>query len=791
MMNFSGLNASRVDGYLRRLGVNNVQHTVAGLTELQSSHLMAVPFHNLQLLANDGRRHALPPLEQVVDQAIAGEGGNCDRTTPPFAALLSAVGFDAQLAAARVRHDGDHFVSLVQLDGQCFLCDVGNGQPYLQPWRLDGDVQRQTHCGWQFRFDPAAAGGPTLYRRLTDGSWKTVYEVDPKPRLYRDFAPMVERHYSQPGFGPFLSGLRAVSIQAKQVLILRDKAYERHNRLGMFQRPVFDRAGFEALLTERFKLMPSLVGSALDAVEKRPGSLLSRKTPGWWSLGVGEISGCKRKENKIIPLPEKPLSAVKVPDILVSLASTGRYCSVQRLLDSLEREVAESGYPGKVGVLLIDNSELTSDTTTDNTVGKPRATLSVGPHVKLHRQHISDFQHELSRSAQLGLLPPIPAQLPMAIGHAREAQLAALAQHLKAPYAELPHPDQRPTLVWMVDDDIRFEQLDSLGHSGRRTNLLFRAARYWASMPACSVVLGGFEGDPPTPALDGLQGQLSDVVSNLKRLLSVGPAATWQPQNQPSYQQDAHYDFAASQAGSNSGAWPFAKHRAGESTSAVALALLQSLPRLLDGHLLTRLPRWDGSESMPCRSLRRGGNTLFLDFDTIFRWPTPALQCADGVVTRRADTLWATLAAMDSQADIFECTLPVLHDRQGQARDQAGECSAAAAAASTTAQVRGVALARALATNTAVAAELTKRETMVCDQRQSVNEQLQQLPAQMSGLREWHDPVINEAMNKALAALQCLQQRVSDSKPIAGDSQELDDFLQQLPARVKRWQANW
>jgi arylamine N-acetyltransferase len=110
---------------------------------------MAVPFHNLLLLANDGRPWGLQALHEVVDEAIAGVGGNCDRTTPPFTALLQAVGFDARLAAATVREPGDHFVSIVHVDGERFLCDVGNGHPYLRPWDLDGPVQEQSFQGWR------------------------------------------------------------------------------------------------------------------------------------------------------------------------------------------------------------------------------------------------------------------------------------------------------------------------------------------------------------------------------------------------------------------------------------------------------------------------------------------------------------------------------------------------------------------------------------------------------------------------------------------------------------------
>jgi arylamine N-acetyltransferase len=148
------LDIGRVDAYLGRLGSPDIRHDRDGLAALQAAHLMAVPFHNLLLLANDGRPWGLQALHEVVDEAIAGVGGNCDRTTPPFTALLQAVGFDARLAAATVREPGDHFVSIVHVYGERFLCDVGNGHPYLRPWDL----------GVQCRSSPSRAGGSASIR---------------------------------------------------------------------------------------------------------------------------------------------------------------------------------------------------------------------------------------------------------------------------------------------------------------------------------------------------------------------------------------------------------------------------------------------------------------------------------------------------------------------------------------------------------------------------------------------------------------------------------------------------
>lgn len=767
-MTLTTLDNGRVDAYLARLGSPKVRHDADGLASLQAAHLMAVPFHNLLLLANDGRPWGLQPLLEVVDEAIAGVGGNCDRTTPPFAALLRAVGFEAYLAAATVNEPGDHFVCVVHTDGRRFLCDVGNGHPYLRPWDLDGDIQEQSFQGWRFRFDPTAPRGPTLQRVLPDGALKTVYVVNPAPRTYDDFAPIVTAHYTEAGFGPFLSGLRAVSIQPDAVLTLRDAEYARDTRFGRSMRRVAGREPIRALLTERFALPPRLTDDALAVLSRRRPELFEE--PRWFALGRGHARAS---------VGVKPPSRDEVPDVLISLATVGRGASVRRLLDTLADEVRESAYPGRVGVLIVENH--------------PPADAVLEPvptGIVVHSVPIENIRPALDRAASAGVLPPVGDQLPVPIGAAREAQLAALRAHLDAPVGGLPHPTEHPLVVWMVDDDVAFLQLDPQGRIERHANLLFRAARFWSQFPQHAVVLGTFTGDPPVPGLDSLGGQLHDLTENVSRMLLLGPDAEWQPPVAPQPKFDAYYDLSESESPRAEAVWPYAPQRAGAFVRDVALDLLRDLPRLIDGQQLTRPLMWDGTDAAPRASLRRGGNALFLDLDALFRWPTPVLAMPDGVVTRRADTLWAALAQSEEPGAVVEATLPLLHGREGQAT-RPGAIGPAEAARHAAAQVRGVVLARAVAEARDVAHELPAREARVIAHRRSLRARLVDLRHKVEGLSAWSEPELDVALAGGLAALETLDLIAAAGEPLPGDSAALGDFLTRLPEAVQAWRGGW
>jgi hypothetical protein len=510
------------------------------------------------------------------------------------------------------------------------------------------------------------------------------------------------------------------------------------------------------------------VEDALDVMGRRRPELFDE--PRWFALGRGQID-----EDAKVEAPARDA----VPDVLVSLATVGRGASVRRLLDTLAEELRASGYPGRVGVLIVENHEETPGLAHPNPPG-----------ITVHRVPIAALRPALARAAALGVLPPLGDRLPVPIGAAREAQLAALRAHLDAPVPGLPHPADHPMVVWMVDDDVAFQQLGADGQLRRRTHLLYRVARFWSALPQRAVVLGTFTGDPPVPGLDCLGGQLHDLAVNVEGMLALGPDADWRPPAAPPPTFDAYYDLTEAAAPRADAVWPYAPHRAGDAVREVALGLLRDLSRLLDGQQLTRPLCWDGSEVTPRPSLRRGGNTLFFDLDALFRWPTPVLGSADGVMTRRGDTVWAALAQREQPGAVVEATLPLLHGREGQAEGPV-HGSVSHAARNTAAQVRGVVLARAVAEGRPVGLELPAREARVTAQRREVIALLADLRRQISRFRAWSDPVIDDALRAGLDVLTTLDELTQASDPLPGDPAELDELLTRLPDAVRAWRGAW
>ncbi|MFI8187553.1 arylamine N-acetyltransferase [Streptomyces sp. NPDC085946] len=207
------MNSAQVDAYLRRLGVEQpAWPTVDVLRELHLRHLQTVPFENLSI--HLGEEIALEEkrlLDKVVD---ARRGGFCYELNGAFGTLLTALGYEVTLLAARVYGDGgrlgipyDHLALRVRtVDGGDWLADVGFGAHSHFPL-VFGERGEQTDPGGTFRVveaDPDAAGvrgGHDTVEAadldvIRDG--KAQYRLEVRPRVLGDFVAGAWWHTTSP-----------------------------------------------------------------------------------------------------------------------------------------------------------------------------------------------------------------------------------------------------------------------------------------------------------------------------------------------------------------------------------------------------------------------------------------------------------------------------------------------------------------------------------------------------------------------------------------------------------------
>jgi N-hydroxyarylamine O-acetyltransferase len=226
---------SDVDRLIERLSIRGAP-TVGWLHELQRQWCFAQPFHNLDLLA--GAASQVPPLgrEEAIRRCADGLGGPCHVQACGLHAVLAAVACEAEFAAATIGSPGDHLLVRATIDSRTFLCDVGNGQPYLRPFP-ENDALVQEHLGWRVSSTPEQ-GSLVVERTSPDQPVpRRVYRTEPGPRQWENFSDIIRRHHSEIGFGPFLTGLRVVRMGPDLMVTVRDEVVTRY-RAGSFERSV-------------------------------------------------------------------------------------------------------------------------------------------------------------------------------------------------------------------------------------------------------------------------------------------------------------------------------------------------------------------------------------------------------------------------------------------------------------------------------------------------------------------------------------------------------------------------
>jgi N-hydroxyarylamine O-acetyltransferase len=190
-----------VRGYLDRIGYSGpIEATAENLRALHRAHLLAVPFENLDISL--GRRIVVDEeaiLRKIVELQ---RGGFCYELNSAFAALLRALGFQVTLLSARVaRSDGgegpefDHLTLRIDLE-EPWLADVGFGDSFLEPLRLEAEAEQSDPAG---AFRLVEDGGRWyMQKRESNGDWIAQYSFSLLPRRLEEFAAMCDVHQTSP-----------------------------------------------------------------------------------------------------------------------------------------------------------------------------------------------------------------------------------------------------------------------------------------------------------------------------------------------------------------------------------------------------------------------------------------------------------------------------------------------------------------------------------------------------------------------------------------------------------------
>jgi N-hydroxyarylamine O-acetyltransferase len=188
-----------LDRYLARIAYAGPREpTLATLRALHVAHLRAVPFENLSV-----RRGEPVVLDEgaLFEKLVARRrGGFCYELNGLFAALLAALGFEVARLAGTVREGGiafDHMALRVALE-EPWLADVGFGDSFLRPLRLEVREPQDGGDGRRYLVSNVGGGGGLLLARERDGAWERQYQFTAEAWPLSAYAEGCRYHCTSP-----------------------------------------------------------------------------------------------------------------------------------------------------------------------------------------------------------------------------------------------------------------------------------------------------------------------------------------------------------------------------------------------------------------------------------------------------------------------------------------------------------------------------------------------------------------------------------------------------------------
>ena len=183
-----------IDAYLKRIGYGGSrQPTAETLRQLHRAHLLAVPFENLDIPLGHPIVLSLPSFyDKIVRRR---RGGFCYELNGLFGWLLEQLGFTVVMLSARVFEEAqpgpefDHLVLLIEMEER-LIADVGFGDSFLEPLRLDGE-EEDVQQGSSYRL--TGSDSERVLQRRRESEYESRYVFSLTPRRLAEFSAMCQR----------------------------------------------------------------------------------------------------------------------------------------------------------------------------------------------------------------------------------------------------------------------------------------------------------------------------------------------------------------------------------------------------------------------------------------------------------------------------------------------------------------------------------------------------------------------------------------------------------------------
>ena len=188
--------------YFKRLNFEDTPvPALKTLKQLHLQHVLSIPFENLDIHIK--RRIILKPelfYKKIVENH---RGGFCYEMNGLFYEVLKTLGYEVKMVSARVYDTAepspefDHMALIVNLEDGDWLADVGFGDSFLEPLKIEPESVQEQY-GKTFRIVKIDEENFKVQNIDRDGNWNDMYRFSLIPRVLSDYDEMCVHNQTSP-----------------------------------------------------------------------------------------------------------------------------------------------------------------------------------------------------------------------------------------------------------------------------------------------------------------------------------------------------------------------------------------------------------------------------------------------------------------------------------------------------------------------------------------------------------------------------------------------------------------
>lgn len=245
-----------IKAYLEKLGLFKELPSLNYLRQLHHQHLLTIPFENLDI---HFRRDITIEIDKIFKKIIASKrGGFCYELNFLFYHLLVHLGYDCHLISARVLNNEtdtfgaeyDHMAILVKIQEDIYLCDVGFGDGFVFPKKLE-EVVLQMDLNRYFKFSVDPDGTYFLQKTSDTLHFDTLYQFERKFREPIEFIDMCHFHQKSPN-SSFTGRKIITQLTEEGRITLSDSKIKIAEKGELTELPVLNEDAFYSKMEEHF-----------------------------------------------------------------------------------------------------------------------------------------------------------------------------------------------------------------------------------------------------------------------------------------------------------------------------------------------------------------------------------------------------------------------------------------------------------------------------------------------------------------------------------------------------------